>query len=212
MNPIVDSLMVLVVLTNFILLGSGRVCVLIQISGFQGVLLAVITLLGGGPSPDLHTWILAGTILTVLGLLIPFMLNWAVRRARIETEVQPNVGYALSLVLGVGIVAVSFLLSFRGVSQFAYVLPYALSGVLFGLLLIITRRRAITQVIGYLVLGNGIYLFGIGLAAQQPLLVELGVLLNTFIAVMVMGIGMHHINQAFDHIDVSKLNMLRDEP
>jgi hydrogenase-4 component E len=63
-----------------------------------------------------------------------------------------------------------------------------------------------------LVLGNGIYLFGIGLAAQQPLLVELGVLLNTFIAVFVMGIGMYHINQAFDHIDVSKLNMLRDEP
>ena len=211
MDGAIDSLLVVLLLTNFVLLGSGRVETLIQVSGLQGVLLSVITLFLAGSHPGAHTWILAGTLYAVLGLLVPFMLAWAVNRAGIQREVKPFVGYPSSLAIAVAVVALSRSVSFGGVSHFAYLLPHAVSGVLFGLFLIITRRRAITQVIGYLVLGNGIYLFGIGLAAQQPLLVELGVLLNTFIAVFVMGIGMYHINQAFDHIDVSKLDMLRDE-
>ena len=85
-----------------------------------------------------------------------------------------------------------------------------MTGVLCGLFLIACRRTAITQVVGYLVLANGVTLFGIGLALEQPLLVELGILLNVFFAVMVMGIAIYHINQEFDSIDVSKLDSLRD--
>ena len=212
MDDVIDSLLVLVVLTNFVLLASGRVQTLIQTSGLQGVLLALVTFLSAGAERDLHTWILTVTIYVVLGLLIPFLLEWAVRKAGIERSSQPFVRYPVPLFIGLVIVGASFFFSFGAVSRSTYLLPYALSGVLFGLFLIIFRRRAITQVIGYLVLGNGIYLFGIGLAAQQPLLVELGVLLNTFVAAFIMGIGVYNINQAFDHIDASKLDLLRDEP
>ena len=90
------------------------------------------------------------------------------------------------------------------------VLPVALATILTGLLLIVSRRTALSQVIGYLVLENGILAFGAGLALEEPLIVELGVLLDVFVAVFVMGIAIFHISREFDHIDVDQLTLLKD--
>ncbi|PJC48561.1 MAG: hypothetical protein CO035_02865 [Candidatus Omnitrophica bacterium CG_4_9_14_0_2_um_filter_42_8] len=70
--------------------------------------------------------------------------------------------------------------------------------------------KALTQIIGYLILENGIYFFGSILLGEQPLLVELAVLLDVFVAVFVMGIAVFHINREFDHIDTHKLSELKD--
>jgi hydrogenase-4 component E len=75
---------------------------------------------------------------------------------------------------------------------------------------VVTRRKAITQVIGYLAMENGIYAFGLATAVRAPLLVELGVLLDIFAAVFVMGIAILHIRREFDHIDTDRLTMLRE--
>jgi hydrogenase-4 component E len=90
------------------------------------------------------------------------------------------------------------------------VLPAALSTILIGLLIITTRRKALNQVIGYLVLENGIYIFGVSMALEEPFVVELGVLLDVFVAVFVMGIAIFHISREFDHIDVDQLTTLKD--
>jgi len=79
-----------------------------------------------------------------------------------------------------------------------------------GLFLITSRRKAITQVLGYLSLENGIYVFGIVFVRHQPLLVEMGVLLDLIVGVFVMGIAIFHISREFDHIDVDRLNELKD--
>ncbi len=89
-------------------------------------------------------------------------------------------------------------------------IPGALFTILSGLFLIISRRKALTQVIGYLVLENGIYAFGAALAVEEPLVVEMGVLLDVFVAVFVMGITIHHISRDFDHIDTDRLSLLKD--
>ena len=81
---------------------------------------------------------------------------------------------------------------------------------LVGLFVIISRKKALTQVLGYLVLENGIYAFGVGIAQSAPLIVELGVLLDVFVAVFVMGITIFHINRQFDHIDTDRMAFLRD--
>jgi hydrogenase-4 component E len=78
-----------------------------------------------------------------------------------------------------------------------------------GLFLIIARKKALTQILGYLVLENGIYTFGAALTEHQPVLIELGILLDIFAAVLVMGIAIFHINREFDHIDTDKLSGLR---
>ena len=79
-----------------------------------------------------------------------------------------------------------------------------------GLFLIVSRKTALMQVVGYLVLENGIYIFGMALAQEEPLLVEMGILLDVFVAVFVMGIAIFHISREFDHIDVDQLTSLKD--
>ena len=88
--------------------------------------------------------------------------------------------------------------------------PAAIANVLLGFLLVVARRQAITQVVGYLVLENGVFVFGLGLASQQPILVEMSVLLDVLVGVFVMGIAINHISETFDHIDVGALASLRE--
>ena len=89
-------------------------------------------------------------------------------------------------------------------------LPTALATALTGLFLIVSRQKALTQVMGYLGMENGIYLFGLAVARDEPFLVELGVLLDLLVGVFVMGIAVFHISREFDHIDVDQLSALKD--
>ncbi|HSV94053.1 MAG TPA: NADH-quinone oxidoreductase subunit K, partial [Desulfobacterales bacterium] len=79
-----------------------------------------------------------------------------------------------------------------------------------GLMVIVSRRKAVTQVLGYLAMENGIYAFGMAFAIQEPLLVEMGVLLDVFAGVLVMGIAIYNISREFDHIDTDRLTALKD--
>jgi hydrogenase-4 component E len=88
--------------------------------------------------------------------------------------------------------------------------PVSVFSILIGLLLIVSRNKALTQVLGYLVLENGIYIFGVTLVRDQPWLVETGILLDVFVAVFVMGIAIFHISREFDHMDVDQLTVLKD--
>ena len=85
-----------------------------------------------------------------------------------------------------------------------------LLSILVGLFLIVARKKAISQVLGFVVMENGIYTFGVGLVRESPLLVELGVMLDVFVAVFVMGIAIFHISREFDHIDTHELTTLKD--
>jgi hydrogenase-4 component E len=88
--------------------------------------------------------------------------------------------------------------------------PVALSTVVIGLLVLTTRSKAITQVVGYLILENGIFVFGLSQVERVPFLVEAGVLLDIFVGVFIMGIVVFHINREFDSLDSARLTELRD--
>jgi hydrogenase-4 component E len=88
--------------------------------------------------------------------------------------------------------------------------PVAISTVIVGLLVLTTRNKALTQVVGYLILENGIYIFGLSQAERVPFLVELGVLLDIFVGVFIMGIVVFHINREFDSLDSTRLSQLKD--
>ena len=214
MNQYLDTVLVFTLVTNLAILGSRRLSNLIRLTIAQGSAISVVTILAHYSALTTETWVIAGLNFTVMGILAPWMLRRAVREAQVQESLQPYLGYVASLALGLLVFIFSFWL-FRQVAAVSYsrlsqLLPYAMTNVLCGLILITLRRRAITQVIGYLVLANGVTLFGIGLASEQPLLVEMGILLDVFFAVMVMGIAIYHINQEFDSIDVSKLDSLED--
>ena len=95
-------------------------------------------------------------------------------------------------------------------SQYTLFVPASLSTLLTGFILLITRRKALSQVVGYLVLENGIYLFGLMLVEEMPLLVETGILLDLFVSIFVMGIVINHITVAFDSMDTRQLAELKD--
>ena len=128
-------------------------------------------------------------------------------------EVEPMTSLHVSILGAAALVALAFWLAGRMALPFPVVshllVPAAIANVLLGFLLVVARRQAITQVVGYLVLENGVFVFGLGLAPQQPIVVELSVLLDLLVGVFVMGIAIHHISQTFDHMDTTALASLR---
>jgi hydrogenase-4 component E len=213
-STLLDAVLVGIILTSFVLLGSSRFGSCIRVVAFQGVLLGVLTLVTREDETALRASLLALATTGVKGIAFPWLLSRALRDAEVRREIEPLVGYGLSVVMGlVGLGAALWLASRLprpSVPISSLVVPVALFTMLVGLFLIVSRRQALMQVLGYLVMENGIYTFGVGLVQGTPMLVELGVLLDVFVAVFVMGIAMFHISREFDHIDTERLRSLRD--
>jgi hydrogenase-4 component E len=210
-----EMVFILVVVLDFFVLASSRLKAIIRAAAAQGALLSVLAvLLAGAELHAGHAVALSLGALVVKGIVIPWLLLWAIRETSIRREVEPIVGFIPSLVLGAVGVALAFAFSSAMPlpipEKHAFLVPTALSTVWTGLLLIVSRRKAVTQVIGFLVLENGVFVFGLLLSDFMPTMVEAGVLLDLFAAVFVMGIVMFHINREFSSLDTEKLSALKD--
>ncbi|HTL52702.1 MAG TPA: hydrogenase [Planctomycetota bacterium] len=213
MLTLLNALLVAVLGLNLFALGNSRLRSIIRIVGMQGALLGVMPLL-------IHhnlTWATVGvSIATIMlkGLAIPTMLMRALREAQIKREVEPLIGFLPSLILGA--LATGFALVFTTSLPLAdkhtppLLVPAALATVLVGFILVTTRYKAITQVIGYLVLENGIFIFSLLLIEAMPLVMEMGVLLDLFVGIFVICIIVNHINRAFSSQDTRRLVELKE--
>jgi hydrogenase-4 component E len=215
MAPIVDLVFILVVVIDLFLLASSRIGASIRTVAIHGGLLATLPLLLAGEGHSLgHSLVLAGGALAIKGLFIPWLMFRAIREASIRREMEPIVGFVPSMVLGGIGVALAFAFASRlplpNGEAHPFLVPTALSTVWTGLLLVVVRRKAVSQVLGFLVLENGVFVFGLLLSDFMPIMVEAGVLLDLFAAVFVMGIVMFHINREFSSLDTEKLSALRD--
>src|SRR5213593_704448 len=216
MTQITEMLLILVVLVDLFVLAASRLGALIRIVALQGFVLGVIPLVADPADLTLRSVVLALVSLGLKGFVFPILLFRATRQEAVRREVQPYVGYSLSLLIGAVMIGGCFVAGSRLPLPFPAIstllVPVALSTVIIGLFLIVSRRKAATQVLGYLVLENGIFVFGLTLAGRMPWLVEMGVLLDVFIGVFVMGIALRHIHREFDSIDAGLLTSLRDAP
>lgn len=198
---------------NLIALGSNRLPSLIRAMSVQGVLLGIIPLLMENEI-DWRVALVALATAIGKGVVIPGLLRRAMRAASIEREVDPFIGFVPSLLLGaagtVAAVALAQGLPLLPEHAGSLLVPGALASVLTGFILLVGRSKAISQVCGYLILENGIYLFGLLLIKTTPLLVEAGVLLDVTVGVFVIGIIVDHIQRAFDSLDTRKLTALRE--
>lgn len=214
MNTWTDIFILGLVLTDFRLLATSRLTAVIQTTVLQALALSAFMLtMADRPWPLLLIF-LAVVTLTVKGVVLPWLLRRAMREAGVHREIEPFVGYSSSVLIGMLLLGLSFIiftpLKTSISQQSAFLLPCALFTMLTGLLMIISRKNALTQVAGYLVMENGVYAFGAALAVEEPLLVEMGVLLDVFVAVFVMGITVYQISREFDHIETDRLSELRD--
>ncbi|MGD0251715.1 MAG: hydrogenase, partial [Verrucomicrobiota bacterium] len=173
-----DLILVLVVLTNLKLLGSSRLGASIRVVAAQGVMLGLLPVLAHVHELSLHFAALAVGTVALKGVVFPWLLFRALREAEVTREVEPYVAYITSILIGLAALAASFWLGGRlpvsTVEPSSLLVPSALFSILAGLFLIVARKRAVNQVLGFLVLENGIYTFGVGIVAETPFLVELG--------------------------------------
>ena len=212
MSGLHELLLLCVVLTNFWVLGTTRLSSTIRATAIQGALLAALPI-ALHPAWSIHTLGLSVGTFLIKAILLPTFLSWAIREASVRREIEPLIGFTASLTLGALAVALSFAIAQRiplPESNSALLVPVALSTVIVGLLVLTTRNKALTQVVGYLILENGIYVFGLSQAERVPFLVELGVLLDIFVGVFIMGIVVFHINREFDSLDSTRLSELKD--
>jgi len=208
-----DGLLVLAVLTNFLLVGSSRITSCIRQASVQGVLVGLFFMTAHFDDLSFGVVAMTGISVVLKGVVFPWLLYRTLEEIEIKKEIEPYVGYTLSLALAVLALGTSFWLSARLPSEghaSALALPVGFFTFFTGLFLIVSRKKALTQVLGYLVMENGVFVIGAVLAQDSPLLVEFGILLDALVAVFVMGLTIFHINRTFDSIDTDQLTNLRE--
>ena len=213
MTDLLNAILVIVLMLNLFALGTSRILSVIRTVALQGALLGAVPLLA-------HEHITFPAILAAVGaialkgIVIPAVMMRALREAQIKREVEPLIGLLPSIILGA--LGTAFALLFAGRLPLAaahagtLLVPASIATVLTGFLLLTTRYKAITQVVGYLVLDNGIFIFGMLLIEAMPYIVEMGVLLDLFVGVFVISIILNHINRAFSSLDTRRLSALKE--
>ena len=200
MNFLIDVVFASLVVVNLCLAGVGHLRGAVRLVAFQGVLIGLLPFVLTGE----HI-LLALVNVLVKGALLPYMLTYAIRKAKTVRELEPLVGFGKSVAL----IFAATLLSFRFAPE-TLAVAVSFATIATGLFLIVARRKAITQVIGFLVFENGISVFAAGISMDYGLVIELGILLDVFVLVFILGIAVYEINRTFSSIDIDRLNRLGD--
>ncbi|HLE94268.1 MAG: hypothetical protein WD823_11530 [Sulfuricaulis sp.] len=213
-NQAVLVLAALALLTSFLMLAQGRKLPLIYTYGWQGVLLAVTTALVAYVTGHTHLYISAALTLALKALLIPWLLHRLAVRLNVQRENEPIAYPSLLLLAGAALVVFSYYVSLP-IVQFAAsatrnIIAVSMSIVLLGMLLMITRRRAMAQVIGFMSMENGLFFAGVVSTYGMPMIVELGIAFDVLVAAILFGVFFFQMRASIDSLDVDRLNRLRE--
>ena len=199
---------------SFLLLYQDRITAVLNVFAMQAIALALSVAWQAFIQDALHLLVTAAIALILKGVVIPTALHRIVRRLGIHREIEQVIGAGPTMLTGLGLVALSILLVMPvGGSVSVLVredLAFALAVILLGLLMMITRRNAVTQIVGFMSLENGLVLAATG-AKGMPLVVEISVAFSVLIAFIVFGIFVFRIRERFDTVDVSALDRFRGE-
>ena len=199
---------------SFLLLYQDRITATLNVFALQAIILALAVGWQAYFQNAPHLYVTAAIALLVKGFIIPTSLHRSVRRLEIHREIEQVLGGGPAMILALGLVALSILLvvpTGAGVSLLVREdLAFALAVVLLGLLMMITRRNAVTQIVGFMSLENGLVLAATG-AKGMPLVVEISVAFPILIAFIVFGVFVFRIRERFDTVDVGALDRFRGE-
>ncbi len=202
------------VLISFMLLYQDRLTSLLNIFALQAFVLALSVAWQASVQDAPHLYVTAGIALVLKAIIIPVSLHRTIARLGIHREIETVVGTGLTMLAGIGLVALSLLLMMRvtaGADALAREdLAFALCVVLLGLLMMVTRRNAVSQIVGFMSLENGLVLAATG-AKGMPLVVEISVAFSVLIAFIVIGVFLFRIRERFDSVDISALDESRGD-
>lgn len=178
----------------------------------QTALLGAVVLVHGQEVNAPHYLLLAGVVIAVKAAAIPAFLGWIAGRIEVLRDKGVGLHSSLSLFAGCGALTAGYFLTpwIKGLlSKDPGAAGMALALLLIGILLMLTRRLAISQIVGFLVLENGIFLYALTQTSGMPLIVEMGVVFDVLVGVMVAGLVIFRLNRSFEHVDVTKLTGLK---
>lgn len=203
----------LVLITGFLLLWRRGLAAHIDAFMWQSVALAATTALVAYFAGDAELYGVAGGLIALKGIGIPLLLRRMARRFGTERELAPYVNTATSLLVGGLLVLLAYIVM-RPIVQLSLLptragMPLAMGLIFVSLFVIVSRKRALTQVIGFLMLENGIALLAVLGTHGIPLIVEIGVFLDVLMGFLVMQIFVYQIHETFESLDVEQLNRLR---
>lgn len=203
----------LLLITSFGMIASPMLLACVRFYAMHSFLLSLITLAMAYDHHAVHLLISALLIFILKVVAIPHIFSTMMRRLGIRKEVESYINIPLTLFLAIFLVFVSFYVTSIGktlnpLSSLKF-LPIAISTVFLGMLVMTTRKKALTQVLGLLLMENGLFLMGITMTFGMPLLVELGILFDVLIGIIIMGIFIFKIRSAFEGIEVDHMTVLK---
>jgi hydrogenase-4 component E len=202
-------------LISFSMLSQRRTRRLIELFAWQGAILFLSTSLVAYSAGLRHLWYSAALTLILKVVVLPLILLRLVQRLQAQWDTEPLINIPTTMLLGVGLVIFAFGLA-QPISALATTitrntLGIALAIILLAFLMMITRRNAVSQVVGFLAMENGLFFAATSATYGMPMVVELGIALDVLVGVLVLGIFFFQIREQFDSLDLQNLESLKEE-
>jgi len=212
---IINLLASMLLLIAFAMLSQRRILSLINLFAWQGLVLSLSTFVVAYSTNQPHLYYSAGLTLLLKVLVLPWLLHRLMRKLNVRWDVETLINIPTTMLVGIALVIFSFNLA-TPISQLSEsitrgLIGIALASVLLSMLMMLTRRKAIPQVVGFLAMENGLFFAATSATHGMPLVVELGIALDVLVATFIFGIFFFQIRETFDSLDISHMEKLKDD-
>jgi hydrogenase-4 component E len=202
-------------LIAFAMLAQRRIVALINLFALQGLALTGSTLTMAIATGQKHLYYSAGITFVLKVLVLPYILHRLIRRLNVKWDIETLINIPTMMLVGIVLVILAFNLA-QPITQLAgtvtkATLGIALACVLLSFLMMITRSKAVPQVIGFLSMENGIFFAATSATYGMPMVVELGIALDVLVGMVILGVFMFQIREQFDSLDIHNLERLKDD-
>jgi hydrogenase-4 component E len=215
LQQLVNLFAALLLLLAFAMLAQRRILSLIHLYTLQGVVLVAAAVVVAYATRQPHLYISAGLTLALKVLLIPWLLHRVIRRLNVRWDVEMLINVPMTMIAGIVLVIFAFYLAAPSAGLTASVargsLGIALACVLLSFMMMITRSKAVPQVIGFLAMENALFFAATAATAGMPMVVELGIALDVLVGILILGVFLFQIREQFDSLDIRHLEKLKDD-
>jgi hydrogenase-4 component E len=212
---LLNTLAALLLLLSFAMLSQRRIVALVDLLALQGLLLCIATLLLAWRTGSHHLYLSAALTLGLKVIFLPWLLHRLIRRLGVYWDTEPLLNITGTMLVGVLVVIFAFGLA-QPISALASTatrnsIGIAVAVILIAFLTMITRRKAMSQVVGFLSMENGLFFGAMSATYGMPMIVELGVALDVLVAMLVLGVFFFQIREQFDSLDLKHLESLKED-
>ncbi|HNC50655.1 MAG TPA: formate hydrogenlyase [Accumulibacter sp.] len=214
-GQLINLLAAILLMLAFAMISQRRILSLIHLFTAQGAILSAATVLVGYATQQPHLYLSAGITVVLKVILIPLLLHRVINRLEVRWDVETLINIPTTMIIGIALVIFAFDLALPISKLSASIargtLGIALACVLLSFMMMITRSKAVPQVIGFLSMENGLFFAATSATYGMPMIVELGIALDVLVGILILGVFLFNIREQFDSLDISHLEKLKED-